>query len=109
MENKYLEISDPEKKPKEEDSEFWELLKNHPIDFWIVYVIELFIEFPFAIVLSSATIYNIDVQKFTEIEAGIIFAFIGLAVGVCAVAFSSFPARNGVKHALVLKATILPP
>ena len=83
--------------PSPEAPRFWQLVKSHPRDFYFIYLLEFCVEIPFTLVISGSTIYNINVQKFTEIEAGAIFAFIGLAVGLFAILFSNFPARYGVK------------
>lgn len=87
---------------KETSSVFWKLLKKHPTEFWLVYVLEFFIEIPFTLIIAGSTIYNIDILGFTEIQAGIIFAFLGLAVGFFALAFSNFPARYGMKIGLYI-------
>ena len=68
---------------------------------WVLLVLQFFIELPFALTISGSTIYNIDVQHFTEIQAGVIFALIGLAVGCSAIGFSNFPTKFGVRVSLL--------
>lgn len=68
---------------------------------WLLLVLEFFIELPFALTISGSTIYNIDIQHFTEIQAGVIFALIGLAVGCSAIGFSNFPTKYGVRISLL--------
>lgn len=69
-------------------------------------VLEFFVEIPFTLIISGSTVYNIDVQHFTEVQAGIIFALIGLAVGISAIGFSNFPTKYGIKISLLYGNTL---
>lgn len=106
MESKLSETLIPFETTQSVSLDFWSLLRKHPREFYLIYLLEFLIEFPFTLVISGSTIYNIDVQKFTELEAGGIFALIGLAVGVCAILFSNYPARYGVKPGLCLGSSL---
>lgn len=81
-------------------------LKKNPKEFWLLYVIELFTITPFTMSVISNTLYTTRILLFTDIQAGMIMGSFGLTVGVLTVLFSGFPARFGLRIALLISTSI---
>jgi MFS family permease len=77
-------------------------LKKNPREFWLLYLVALLTITPFTTSVISTTLYTTRILKFTDVQAGMIMGSFGLIVGVFSVLFSGFPARFGLRIALLV-------